>query len=55
MRTQQDAELIQEALDGSQEAHRQLVLRYQRPVWGLLQRMVRDRMLAEDLAQEVFV
>ncbi len=52
---QQDAELIQEALDGSQEAHRQLVLRYQRPVWGLLQRMVRDSMLAEDLAQEVFV
>jgi RNA polymerase sigma-70 factor (ECF subfamily) len=55
MRKLQDAELIQEALDGSQEAHRQLVLRYQRPVWGLLQRMVRDRMLAEDLAQEVFV
>ena len=54
-RKPQDAELIQEALDGSQEAHRQLVLRYQRPVWGLLQRMVRDRMLAEDLAQEVFV
>ena len=52
---QQDAELIQQALSGSQEAHRQLVLRYQRPVWGLLQRMVRDRMLAEDLAQEVFV
>jgi RNA polymerase sigma-70 factor (ECF subfamily) len=52
---QQDAELIQQALDGSQEAHRQLVLRYQRPVWGLLQRMVRDSMLAEDLAQEVFV
>jgi len=52
---QQDAELIQEALDGSQEAHRQLVLRYQRPIWALLQRMVRDSMLAEDLAQEVFV
>ena len=54
-RKPQDAELIQEALDGSQEAHRQLVLRYQRPVWGLVHRMVRDRMLAEDLAQEVFV
>jgi RNA polymerase sigma-70 factor (ECF subfamily) len=51
----QDAELIQEALAGSQEAYRQLVLRYQRPIWSLLQRMVRDRMLAEDLAQEVFV
>jgi RNA polymerase sigma-70 factor (ECF subfamily) len=51
----QDAELIQGALAGSEEAYRQLVLRYQRPVWGLLQRMVRDRMLAEDLAQEVFV
>jgi len=31
------------------------VVRYQRPVFGLIVRMVRDRELAEDLGQEVFL
>jgi len=31
------------------------VLRYQRPVYGLIVRMVRERELAEDLGQEVFL
>jgi RNA polymerase sigma-70 factor (ECF subfamily) len=51
----QDADLVADALDGSQEAFRELLERYQRPVFGLIQRMVRDPSLAEDLAQEVFV
>lgn len=51
----QDADLVADALDGSQAAFRQLLERYQRPVFGLIQRMVRDASLAEDLAQEVFV
>src|ERR1041384_5227588 len=36
-------------------ASRELVRRYERPVFSLLYRMVRDRALAEDLAQETFV
>lgn len=51
----EDAELVTGALAGSESAFRELVLRYQRPVHGLILRMVRDRALAEDLAQEVFI
>lgn len=50
-----DADLVRSALAGSQEAYRQIVRRYERPVFGLILRMVRDRAEAEDLAQEVFV
>lgn len=50
-----DAELVRRALAGRQEAYREIVERYQRPVYGLLVRMVRDAALAEDLAQEAFV
>lgn len=50
-----DAELVQGALAGSQEAFRELVVRFERPVYSLLVRMVQDGMTAEDLAQEVFV
>ncbi|MFI5028969.1 MAG: RNA polymerase sigma factor [Solirubrobacterales bacterium] len=50
-----DAELVASALSGSQEAFRQLVTRFERPVYTLVLRMVRDPSLAEDLAQEVFV
>ncbi|MGH7606347.1 MAG: RNA polymerase sigma factor, partial [Gemmatimonadales bacterium] len=35
--------------------NRELVRRYERPVFSLLYRMVRDRALAEDLAQETFI
>src|SRR5256886_17239365 len=36
-------------------AFRELVRRYERPLFSLLYRMVRDRALAEDLAQETFI
>ncbi|MEM7051083.1 MAG: sigma-70 family RNA polymerase sigma factor [Acidobacteriota bacterium] len=51
----EDAELVAAARAGSQEAYRQLLLRFQRPVYSLIARMVRDPVLAEDLAQETFV
>jgi RNA polymerase sigma-70 factor, ECF subfamily len=50
-----DAELVAGALRGSQEAFRALVVRFERPVYTLILRMVHDTTAAEDLAQEVFV
>ena len=43
------------AKDGHEPAFRELVRRYERPVFSLIYRMVRDRALAEDLAQETFI
>ncbi|HSF39980.1 MAG TPA: sigma-70 family RNA polymerase sigma factor, partial [Thermoanaerobaculia bacterium] len=39
----------------SEDAFRELVRRFERPVYSLIVRMVQDPGLAEDLAQEVFV
>jgi RNA polymerase sigma-70 factor (ECF subfamily) len=50
-----DAQLVAHALAGSQEAFRDLVLRFERPVYSLIARMVQDPALAEDLSQEAFV
>lgn len=50
-----DAELARLAAAGEEDAFRELVLRYERPVYGFLLRLVRVRELAEDLAQETFV
>ena len=50
-----DAELVAEALRGRQEAFRELVVRFERPVYSLVLRMVQDQGTAEDLAQEVFI
>jgi RNA polymerase sigma-70 factor (ECF subfamily) len=50
-----DAELVASALRGSQDAFRELVRRFERPVYSLVLRMVQDPATAEDLAQEVFV
>lgn len=50
-----DQELVARARQGSETAYRELLGRYQRPVFSLVYRMVRDRELAEDLAQEAFV
>ena len=50
-----DHELIALARTGSEKAYRELLDRYQRPVFSLVYRMVRDQELAEDLAQETFV
>jgi RNA polymerase sigma-70 factor (ECF subfamily) len=50
-----DQDLITLARSGSEKAYRELLDRYQRPVFSLVYRMVRDRELAEDLAQETFI
>lgn len=50
-----DQEVVEHALKGEEVAYRELLRRYQRPVFSLIYRMVRDRELAEDLAQETFV
>jgi len=50
-----DAEVVRRAARGSEEACRELVRRYQRPIFNLVARMVRDPSVAEDLAQDTFV
>src|ERR1041384_8161378 len=50
-----DQDVVEWAKRGHDAAFRELVRRYERPVFSLLYRMVRDRALAEDLAQETFV
>jgi RNA polymerase sigma-70 factor, ECF subfamily len=50
-----DPDLIALARKGSEKAYRELLGRYQRPVFSLVYRMVRDREQAEDIAQETFV
>ncbi|MFW6192017.1 MAG: sigma-70 family RNA polymerase sigma factor [Gemmatimonadota bacterium] len=50
-----DRELARHSLDGDERAARELVERFRRPVFSLVYRMVQDRELAEDLAQEAFV
>jgi RNA polymerase sigma-70 factor (ECF subfamily) len=53
--TLEDRELATLAARGQEPAFRELLTRYERPVFSLIYRMVRDRTLAEDLAQEAFV
>ncbi|MDO8666147.1 MAG: sigma-70 family RNA polymerase sigma factor [Gemmatimonadales bacterium] len=50
-----DQEVVALARAGKETAYRELLRRYERPVFSLIYRMVRDRELAEDLAQESFV
>lgn len=50
-----DEELAAAAGRGSQEAFRELVERFERPVFALVVRIVRRPELAEELAQEAFV
>ena len=50
-----DAELASQALGGSQEAYRALVARYASAAISVAARLVHDRALAEDLAQDAFV
>ena len=50
-----DRELASLAAQGKEPAFRELLARYERPVFSLVYRMVRDRTLAEDLAQEAFI
>jgi RNA polymerase sigma-70 factor (ECF subfamily) len=50
-----DQEVVALARAGKEAAYRELLRRYERPVFSLIYRMVRDRALAEDLAQDSFV
>ena len=50
-----DADVVALALEGRDAAHRELIKRYERPVFSLVFRMVRNRELAEDLTQDTFV
>lgn len=52
---QDDRALAAFAAQGREGAFRELLSRYERPVFSLVYRMVRDRTLAEDLAQEAFI
>jgi RNA polymerase sigma-70 factor (ECF subfamily) len=50
-----DADVVALAQQGRETAFRELIRRYERPVFSLIFRMVRDRETAEDLAQEAFI
>jgi len=50
-----DRELASLASEGRESAYRELLARYERPVFSLVFRMVRHRSVAEDLAQESFI
>ncbi len=50
-----DADVVALAKRGREAAYRELIRRYERPVFSLVFRMVRDRELSEDLAQDTFV
>jgi RNA polymerase sigma-70 factor (ECF subfamily) len=53
--TASDQDVVLEAREGRQAAYRELVRRYERPIFSLIYRMVRNREQAEDLSQETFV
>ena len=55
MAIQSDLELMLRIKDGDAASFEVLLLRYRIPLVSFLHRMVRDRALAEDLAQEVFL
>ena len=50
-----DADVVALAQRGREDAFRELVRRYERPVFSLIFRMVRDSATAEDLAQDSFI
>jgi RNA polymerase sigma-70 factor (ECF subfamily) len=50
-----DEDVIALARQGKEEGYRELLRRYQRPVYHLIYGIVRDREAAEDLTQETFV
>jgi RNA polymerase sigma-70 factor (ECF subfamily) len=55
LRSASDQDVVALARDGRESAYRELIRRYERPVFSLIYRMVRDRETAEDLAQETFI
>jgi len=50
-----DRELIAQAQKGDERAYRALLLRYERAVYNICFKMVRDKEEARDLAQEAFM
>ena len=50
-----DQQVVLLAREGRERAFRELIVRYQRPVFSLIYRLVRDRERAEDLAQDTFI
>ena len=50
-----DQEVVARARQGRETAFRELIGRYERPVFSLIYRLVRDRERAEDLSQETFI
>src|SRR2546425_10076976 len=50
-----DPEVVAWAKQGHEAAFRELVRRYERPIFSLLYRRSEERALAEDLAQETFI
>lgn len=52
---EEDLELVELALDEDRWAQRQLVKRYQGPIFAYIYRWLRNRADAEDLTQDVFI
>jgi len=50
-----DQDVVERARRGREDAYRELIRRYERPVFSLIYRLVRDRERAEDLSQETFI
>jgi RNA polymerase sigma-70 factor (ECF subfamily) len=50
-----DTELVRGALEASERAFRELVRRYERPVFALINRLIGNPSRAEELAQDAFV
>ena len=50
-----DADVVVLAQQGRDDAFREIIRRYERPVFSLVYRMVRDREVAEDLSQDAFI
>jgi RNA polymerase sigma-70 factor (ECF subfamily) len=50
-----DQQVVEQARNGRESAYRELIGRYQRPVFSLIYRLVRNREQAEDLAQDTFI
>jgi len=55
LNTVTDQEVVARSREGDEAAYRELIRRYERPVFSLIFRMVRDREIAEDLSQETFI
>lgn len=50
-----DYELIENCLDGKQEAFSELVSRYKRLIYSVVYNMIKDKQEVSDISQEVFI